>query len=137
MYSPITLTSSSTGIATVDASGNVKAVKAGKATITAKTFNNKSANCVVTVLTGTAPTSVSVPEATITLAKGSTYKIVPKLNSGANTIFTYTAKNKTKNKKKIATVSADGTITAKVKGTAIITVKTHNGKTATVTVTVK
>jgi hypothetical protein len=45
----ITWSSSSKAIATVDKSGNVTGVKAGKATITAKTSNGKSAKFTVTV----------------------------------------------------------------------------------------
>lgn len=37
----------------------------------------------------------------------------------------------------VATVSSNGTVTARTVGTSIITIKTSNGKTATVTVTVK
>ena len=44
-----TWTSSNTKVATVDASGKVKAVGKGKATITCKTYNNKSKTCTVTV----------------------------------------------------------------------------------------
>ena len=42
-------TSSNTKVATVDANGNVKAVSAGSATITAKSNNGKTATCKVTV----------------------------------------------------------------------------------------
>ena len=45
----VTWTSSNASIATVDASGNVKGVKDGEATITAKTTNGKTADCKVTV----------------------------------------------------------------------------------------
>ncbi|MBD5330470.1 MAG: leucine-rich repeat protein [Bacteroides sp.] len=45
----VTWTSSNVSIATVDASGNVKGVKDGEATITAKTTNGKTADCKVTV----------------------------------------------------------------------------------------
>lgn len=44
---------------------------------------------------------------------------------------TYTTSNK-----RICTVSADGLVTAKKNGTAVITATTHNGKTAQITVKV-
>ena len=46
----VTWTSSNTRVATVDANGNVKAVGAGTATITAKSNNGKTATCKVTVI---------------------------------------------------------------------------------------
>lgn len=45
----VTWSSTNTDIATVDSAGKVTAVTAGAATITAKTFNNISATCEVTV----------------------------------------------------------------------------------------
>lgn len=48
-YSPITWSSSDTGVATVNDAGTVTAVGTGKATITAKTFNGRKATCKVTV----------------------------------------------------------------------------------------
>lgn len=48
-YSKITWSSSDAKVATVSESGKVTALAAGKATITAKTFNNRKAACKVTV----------------------------------------------------------------------------------------
>lgn len=41
--------SSNENVATIDGNGNIKAVKAGETTITAKTSNNKTATCKITV----------------------------------------------------------------------------------------
>jgi uncharacterized protein YjdB len=45
----ITYTSSKKSVATVDATGKIKALKKGKAVITAKTFNGKKAKITITV----------------------------------------------------------------------------------------
>lgn len=120
------------GIVTVSASGKVKAKKAGKTTITAKTENGKTAKCTVTVKK--AVKSIKLPRRQITLKKGKSYTIKPKLlpsKSGTYQI-TYTS-----NKKKVATVSSKGKIKALKKGKAAITVKSYNKKKATIKVTVK
>ena len=44
-----TITSGNTRVATVDSKGKITAVSAGRAVITVKTFNGKTATCVVTV----------------------------------------------------------------------------------------
>lgn len=58
----VTWTSSNVSIATVDASGNVKGVKDGEATITAKTTNGLSAQCKVTVIPVPAESITIEPE---------------------------------------------------------------------------
>ncbi len=81
---------------------------------------------------GKNPDSVKLNKATATLFKGNKLtlsKTVTPANS--NQICTWSSSNT-----KIATVS-DGVVTAKAAGTATITVKTSNGKTATCKVTVK
>ena len=81
---------------------------------------------------GKKPDSVKLNKTTATLFKGNKLtlsKTVTPANS--NQICTWSSSNT-----KIATVS-DGVVTAKAAGTATITVKTSNGKTATCKVTVK
>ncbi len=81
---------------------------------------------------GKNPDSVKLNKTTATLFKGNKLtlsKTVTPANS--NQICTWSSSNT-----KIATVS-DGVVTAKAAGTATITVKTSNGKTATCKVTVK
>ena len=127
----MTWSSASTKIATVDASGNVKAAAEGTAKITVKTFNGKTASCTITVKK--APGSVKLNTASVTLGAKETFQLSAALPSG-------TASNKrtwSSNNTKVAKVDANGKITAVAVGTAKITVKTFNGKTATCTVTVK
>lgn len=129
--SQIQWSSNKKNVATVDAEGNVTAVAKGTAKITAKTFNGKKATCTVTVLAGSSPTSISLDAESISIGVKESYTVVPVLNDGAEATFTYATKNK-----KIATVSKAGTITGKKAGSTKITVTTHNGLKATLTVKV-
>ena len=129
--SKLTWTSANTKIATVDGSGNVKGVAAGSAKITVKTFNGKSATCTVTVKK--APGSVSLNTKSVTLGATETFQL-------SVTLPKDTASNKrtwSSSKPSVAKVDANGKVTAVAPGTATITVKLFNGKTATCTVTVK
>ncbi|MBQ3423994.1 MAG: Ig-like domain-containing protein [Clostridia bacterium] len=128
--SAITFTSSKTGVASVDGEGRVTALKAGKTTVTAKTFNGKKATCKVTVLDGTAPKKLSVKK-TLKVGLYGKATLSPSVGSGAAAVYSYSVKNK-----KIASVSAKGVVTGKKTGSTVITVKTHNGLKATVKVTV-
>ena len=130
--SAITYTSSDTAVATVDGGGKVTAVAKGHAVITATTFNGKKASCAVIVLGGTAPTEVKLNSDTLSIQQKETFTLTPTVNEGAETVYAYASANK-----KIATVSAEGVVTGKKKGTTQIAVKTHNGLTATATVVVK
>ncbi len=130
--STITYESSDTAVATVDSAGKVTAVAGGHAVITAKTFNGKSATCPVVVLTGVAPTELKLDTQILSLQQKETFQLKPTVNEGADTVYAYTTANK-----KIATVDAEGVVTAKKKGATQITVTTHNGLSATVNVVVK
>ncbi|RRD54786.1 Ig-like domain-containing protein, partial [Tannerella forsythia] len=70
----VTWTSSNAAIATVDASGTVKGVSPGTATITVKTVDGgKTATCAVTVKEATVPvTGVTVDPGALTLKVGQT-----------------------------------------------------------------
>ncbi|MDR0883636.1 MAG: Ig-like domain-containing protein [Oscillospiraceae bacterium] len=126
----IAWTSSNTAVATVSG-GKVTAVAAGTATITAQTSNDKTASFKVTIKP--APTKIAYKTTTATIGAGQTYATGVTLTpSNAQTTRTYTSSNT-----KVATVDANGKITGKAAGTATITVKTYNGKTATFKVTVK
>lgn len=130
-----TWSSSNSSIASVDSSGKVTAKKSGTANITVKTSNGKTATCKVTVKF--APTSVKVNPASLTLGKGETYTISESTNSGSYAWgFSWSSSNTL-----VATVKKGSankaTVTAKGVGTATITIKTYNGKTAQCKVTVK
>ena len=129
--STIIWTSSNPGVVTVDAAGNAKGVAAGTAVITAKTFNGKKARCAVTVLNGRAPTTLTLPSKTITMGIKEKLRLEPKVGQGEATLFTYSS-----SRKRVAAVSKGGMVTAKRKGTAKITVKTHNGLKVRLTVKV-
>lgn len=126
----VTYKTSNKKIVTVDAKGNIKAVKAGTAVITIKS-GSKSVKVTVTV-PSIQPTKITGVPSSKTLKKGKTYTLKPKLSpKGAESKITYTSSNK-----KVATVNNKGKITAKAKGTAVITVKA--GKiTTTCKITVK
>ncbi len=131
----VTWTSSNSNVVTVSSSGTVKALKAGTATITAKTDSgNKTASCKVTVK-DVVPTGVSLNKSSITVEFGNTYNLKATVapSNATNKTVTWTS-----NKTSVATVSSSGVVTAKSPGTATITAKTASGaKTATCKVTVE
>jgi uncharacterized repeat protein (TIGR02543 family) len=125
-----TYTSSNTKVATVDTNGKITGKAAGIATITVKTYNGKTASFKVTIKP--APTKIALSKA-VTLGVGEKYQTSVTLTpTNAQTTRTYSSSNT-----KVATVDSAGKITAKAVGTAKITVKSYNGKTSTITVTVK
>ena len=85
-----------------------------------------------------APVSkVSFPDQSVSLKKGEKMTLKPQFTYKSG--YYYNGKPKlawTSSKKSVATVSSKGVVTAKKKGTAKITVKTLNGKKASVTITV-
>jgi len=129
--------SSDTSVATVDGSGNVKAVKAGTATITVTTKDgSRIARCLVHVSAAVINvTGVSVSPTSVTLAEGERKELTAtvKPSNATKKSVTWTSSNTT-----VATVSTSGLVTAKSAGTATITVTTVDGSyTAKCTVTVK
>ncbi len=119
----VTWTSSNTAVATVDANGLVIAVAAGTATITATTNDgtNLTATCAVTV-----PQPVVVPEALELSEKAFRLKLtqthqVTVLTEGITDV-TWSSSDAT-----IASVDANGVVTAHKNGIAIITATAANG----------
>ena len=78
------------------------------------------------------PTSVSLNKTALTLDVGKSYTLT-KTVSPSNAVTSYTWRSSNTS---VATVDKNGKVTAKASGTATITVKTSNGKTATCKVTV-
>ena len=78
------------------------------------------------------PTSVSLNKTSLALEIGRTYTLI-KTVSPSNAVTSYTWRSSNTS---VATVDKNGKVTAKASGTATITVKTSNGKTATCKVTV-
>lgn len=128
----IVYTSNNSAVASVKAAGGlVTAKKVGTATITAKTYNGKTVTCKITVKN--APASVSLNKSKLSLNPSGSFDLNSSLtkNSASHSIV-YSSSNPS-----VATVkAAGGIVTAKKAGTATITAKTFNGKTAKCTVTV-
>ncbi len=115
--------------------GSITAVKQGSATITCTLSNGVTADCVVTVKA--APTSASLSVTSKELKVGENYIISESTNSGSYAYkFTWSSSNT-----QVATVKKTSgnkaQISPKMQGTATITFKTYNGKTASCKVTVR
>ena len=126
----LTYASSDSSVASVTAAGKVTAKKVGTATITVTAHNGVKASIKVTVQA--APTKVTMSETKASLKVGKTLKLKASLPSGSASDLTWSSGNAG-----VATVDANGVVTAKKAGTATITVKTYNGKTATCKITVE
>lgn len=119
----VTFSSSTPSVATVSSSGLVTAVKAGSATITATTTDgNYKANCKVTVNPLTvAVTGVTLNKTTSVMTIGGTDKLtatVSPSNATDKGVIWSTSNSS------VVSVS-DGTLTARGKGTAVVTVTSH------------
>jgi len=129
----ISWTSSNYNVASVNSGGRVTAIGSGTAVITAATVDgSKIASCNVTV--NPAINSVSLNYTSFNFGIGSTRKLTVAFNpsNAPNKNITWSSGNTG-----VATVSGDGTVTGKAKGTAIITVTTVDGsRTASCTVNV-
>ncbi len=126
--------SSNTKVATVSSTGYIKGIVKGAATITVTTVNGaKIATCKVTVIQPVK--SVTINKKTLTLKKGSKYRLIATVlpaNSN-NKKVTWKSSNKS-----IATVTSTGIVKGIKKGTTYINVYTVDGKkTARCKITVK
>jgi len=130
----VTWSSSDSKIATVSQDGTVKGINAGSAIITVKSGDGKiSATAEVTVKV-IAVASITLNKSILNLKSGDSEKLISTVNpaDATNTKVTWSSSNS-----KIATVSQDGTVKGVNAGSAIITVKSGDGKTfATAEVTV-
>lgn len=121
--------SSNESVATVSTNGVVTALKAGTTTITVTTNDgNKTATCAVTVTAAPGPT---VPVTGVILDKETATAEVGKTVTLTATISPSNATNKAvtwrSSDSSVATVSANGVVTAIKEGTATITVTTSDG----------
>ena len=117
----LTWSSSVEGVATVDSTGKVTAIKAGTAVITAtaKDDSGISASCTVQVTVPTVKvTGITLNKTTASVVKGKTVALTATVTP--DTATDKTIKWTTSNKN-VATVSTDGVVTAKAAGTATIT----------------
>lgn len=124
-----TVTSSDSKKLKVTAKGVITAVKTGKYTVTVTAYNGVTAKCSVRVVK--APSKVAVSPSKPIVGVGQSKKLTVSFPKGG--VGTYTFKS---SKTSVCTVDADGKITGVAEGSAVITVKTHNGKTAKAKVTV-
>ena len=128
----VTWTSDKASVATVDASGKVTAKAEGTATITAKA-GDKTATCSVTVKKNViAVESVTLDITSTILNTGETLTLTAtvKPDNATDKTVTWSSSNSS-----VATVDANGKVTAVAQGTAIVTAKAGD-KTATCTVIV-
>lgn len=124
-------TSSKPKVATVSQDGKVIPKKKGKTKITARIANGKKVTWKIKVKELKAK-KISLKKK-VTLYEGETLKLKAKLKPKGST-----AKIKWKSsKKKVASVSKNGTVTARKKGKAVITAQLPNSKKAKCKVTVK
>ncbi len=133
----VTWSSSNAAVATVGANGKVTAKKAGTAKITVTTEDgNKTANCTVTVKANVVHVmGVKLNKTTITKNVGETELLKATVfpSNATNQAITWKSSDNA-----VATVNANGKVTAVAEGTATITVTTEDGnKTAICTVKVE
>ena len=125
-------TSSDSAVASVSTSGLVTAVSEGSAVITV-TAGGRSASCTVTVKSSyVAVESVSLSLSELELKAGETHLLQAVINPSNATEKTVSWSS---SDSAVATVGADGLVTAVSKGSAVITA-TVEGKSASCTVTV-
>lgn len=128
----LTWQTSDPAVVIVDGSGALRPIGAGTATVTVTTDNGKRDACEVRVLNGAAPTVVLLDADSLTLGAGEKVTLSPSVGTGEITDgFAFQSSDKS-----VAKVSAKGIVTAKKRGAATITVKAHNGVSATVSISV-
>lgn len=120
----ITWKSSNTSVATVSGNGTVTAKKAGSAVITvsSKESSKYKASCKVTV--GTYVTKLTFDQKKVELVAGDSYinKLAVEPVGVTNKAISFKSSNTG-----VATVAADGKVTAKKEGSAIITAEAKDG----------
>ena len=126
----LTYKASNTNVS-VSKNGKITGKKRGTCKITVSASNGKKA--VVKVSVKKKPKKITLNARNKVLKIGKKYKIKARLPKGtASQTLTYVS-----NKRAIADVSPDGKVTAKKRGSAVITVKTYNGKKASLKIQVK
>ena len=126
----VTWTSSAPAIATVDASGTVKGIAPGTATITVKTADGgKTATCAVTVKEAAAPavkvTGITLNHASITV--NGDLERVQLIATVAPATATDQSLTWTSSDASVASVDGAGLVTIRKKGKATVTAKANDG----------
>lgn len=131
----VSWSSSNTSVATVASDGSVTANGVGSATITVTTADGvKTATCSVTVET-IPVSSITLSQTSLSLTEGETSKLSATVSpaNATNKDVVWSSSNSA-----VASVSSDGTVTAKSAGTVTITCASADGdKSVTCSVTVK
>lgn len=128
----LTWSSGNEAVLQVTQSGAVTAVSEGTADIFARAENGCTAKCTITV-SGLQLTGIVIEPSAVQLKIGETAKLTAKPQPEGATLGTV---HWTSDAPEVASVAQDGTITAKVAGTATIQASDNGGKTASCTVTV-
>ncbi len=134
-FKQVKWTSSNTKVATVDSTGKVKAVGAGKATIVCRSVDNPrvTATFTVTVVVKTTGVKLNVSKGSVFAGFSGTLKATVLPADATVKKVTWSSSNTA-----VAKVDANGKVTGVKPGTAVITCKTNNGGyTAKCTITVK
>ena len=129
----VTWKSSKKSVVSVNANGKITGKKRGTAIITTTAENGKKVTCRVTVKKAPKKITLKSNVKAKTLKKGKSWTMKVKFPAQSAS-YKVTFKS---NKKKVATVNANGKIKARKKGTAIITARTYNGKTVKVKIRVR
>ena len=128
---PCTYTTSERTSAKVSAKGTITGVGGNSASLITATARD-GRTCEVVVLVYSAPKYLRLDTSAVRLPFNERWQLIPQVQEGSIPVdITFTS-----SRTFVATVSADGVITAKNAGTCVITAKTYNGKKAKVTVTV-
>ena len=101
-------------------SGSFTAVGEGTATITAVSYNGKTASLRIEVTA--APESISLNKNELTLGTEDSFALSAALSAGSAGTTTYSSSDAS-----VASVTADGVVTALKPGNAVITASTYNG----------
>ena len=134
----ITYKSSKKSVATVDASGVVTAVAEGKATITAETFNGKTATCAVNVYGAPVMAVMDVEKLSLAAGQKTTLNATALTKKGAETpaAFTYTVDPASADPACVSVDEETGEVLALHRGQTVVRALAHNGIEARCAVTV-
>ena len=129
----ITWSTSNAAVATVDANGTMTAVSTGSATITA-TSEGKNGTATITV-TQAAVATVTVTPSPLTMSVGQHTQLTATLSDAAGNVLNGRTVTWSSSNPAVATVSAQGVLTAVAVGSTTITA-TSEGKSGTAAVTI-
>jgi glycerophosphoryl diester phosphodiesterase len=107
-------------IAAVGPGGKVTAVSEGACVMHGVSYGGQEADANVLVLP--APSMLIISPSSVRLGHGETYAVIPVISAGSRTSYTYKSSDAS-----VAEVDENGLVHAKKRGTAKITVLTHNG----------